>query len=71
MADSNPVPAVDSGAVPTPGVDEQPGHKVRSVAHTDSFWNFSHLFQVFTGNLAYTTTDEGLKAFFSPVADDM
>ncbi|KIM33413.1 hypothetical protein M408DRAFT_326132 [Serendipita vermifera MAFF 305830] len=27
--------------------------------------------KVFTGNLAYTTTDEGLKAFFSPVADDV
>jgi len=44
---------VDSGAVQTPAVDEQPGHKV------------------FTGNLAYTTTDEGLKSFFSPVAEDI
>jgi len=55
MADpvSNPAPVVDSGAVPTPAADEQPGHKV------------------FTGNLAYTTTDEGLKAFFAPVAEDI
>jgi hypothetical protein len=32
----------------------------------------SHFFkQVFAGNLSYTTTDEGLKAFFAPVASDM
>jgi len=28
-------------------------------------------FKVFAGNLAYTTTDEGLKAFFAPVAADI
>jgi len=28
-------------------------------------------FKVFAGNLAYATTDEGLKAFFAPVADDI
>jgi len=28
-------------------------------------------FKVFAGNLAYTTTDEGLKAFFAPVANDI
>ncbi|KAJ3482598.1 hypothetical protein NLJ89_g12129 [Agrocybe chaxingu] len=28
-------------------------------------------FKVFAGNLAYTTTDEGLKAFFAPVASDI
>ncbi|THH17618.1 hypothetical protein EW146_g3218 [Bondarzewia mesenterica] len=28
-------------------------------------------FKVFAGNLAYSTTDEGLKAFFAPVASDM
>jgi RNA recognition motif-containing protein len=49
----NAAPVVDSGAVPTPAIDEQPGHKV------------------FTGNLAYTTTDEGLKSFFAPVAEDI
>jgi RNA recognition motif-containing protein len=27
--------------------------------------------KVFAGNLAYTTTDEGLKAFFAPVQSDM
>lgn len=27
--------------------------------------------KVFAGNLAYTTTDEGLKTFFGPVADDV
>jgi hypothetical protein len=27
--------------------------------------------KVFTGNLAYSTTDEGLKAFFAPVQSDM
>jgi RNA recognition motif-containing protein len=27
--------------------------------------------KVFAGNLAYTTNDEGLKAFFSPVAEDI
>jgi len=49
----NAASVVDSGAVPTIAVDEQPGHKV------------------FTGNLAYTTTDDGLKSFFSPVAEDI
>ncbi|KAG8822728.1 hypothetical protein FRC17_009482 [Serendipita sp. 399] len=28
-------------------------------------------FKVFAGNLSYTTTDEGLKTFFSPVAQDI
>ncbi|KAF5333501.1 hypothetical protein D9611_002328 [Ephemerocybe angulata] len=28
-------------------------------------------FKVFAGNLAYTTTDEGLRAFFAPVQDDI
>jgi len=28
-------------------------------------------FKVFAGNLAYTTTDEGLEAFFAPVANDI
>jgi len=28
-------------------------------------------FKVFSGNLAYSTTDEGLKAFFDPVKDDI
>ncbi|THG98560.1 hypothetical protein EW026_g3645 [Hermanssonia centrifuga] len=28
-------------------------------------------FKVFIGNLAYSTTDEGLKAFFAPVQDDI
>jgi len=28
-------------------------------------------FKVFAGNLAYSTTDEGLKAFFAPVANDI
>ncbi|KAF8326524.1 uncharacterized protein EI90DRAFT_3291258 [Cantharellus anzutake] len=28
-------------------------------------------FKVFAGNLAYATTDEGLKNFFAPVADDI
>jgi len=28
-------------------------------------------FKVFAGNLAYSTTDEGLKAFFDPVKDDI
>jgi RNA recognition motif-containing protein len=28
-------------------------------------------FKVFAGNLAYSTTDEGLKAFFEPVASDI
>lgn len=27
--------------------------------------------KVFAGNLAYTTTDDGLKAFFAPVQSDM
>jgi len=30
-----------------------------------------HGFKVFAGNLAYSTTDEGLKAFFAPVQSDI
>lgn len=37
-----------------------------------SFFLFSVLSpQVFAGNLAYSTTDEGLKTFFAPVQSDM
>ncbi|KAI0770790.1 hypothetical protein BC629DRAFT_777036 [Irpex lacteus] len=39
------------------------------VAQEHSF--SSSLSQVFAGNLAYSTTDEGLKAFFAPVQDDI
>jgi len=28
-------------------------------------------FKVFAGNLAYSTTDDGLKAFFAPVQSDI
>lgn len=63
-----------NGAPPaTQENEEVPGFKV-------TFSPFSHHFyliltlilsQVFAGNLAYSTTDEGLKAFFAPVQSDM
>ena len=34
-------------------------------------WGADQGFQVFAGNLAYSTTDDGLKAFFAPVVADM
>lgn len=33
--------------------------------------SYLHVNKVFAGNLAYSTTDEGLKAFFAPVEGDM
>ncbi len=36
-----------------------------------SFGLLTIIAKVFAGNLAYATTDEGLKQFFAPVADDM
>ena len=75
MSDAPAAPVTENGVPPAAQekVEETPGFKVRittiltwhKTAHT------TNPSQVFAGNLAYSTTDEGLKAFFAPVQDDM
>jgi len=55
MSDAQAAPVTENGAPPT--TQDQ-------VEETPGF-------KVFAGNLAYSTTDEGLKAFFDPVKDDV
>ncbi|KAA1466132.1 RNA-binding domain-containing protein [Dentipellis sp. KUC8613] len=56
MSDAPAAPVTENGA--PPATQEQP------VEETPGF-------KVFAGNLAYSTTDEGLKAFFAPVESDI
>jgi len=55
---SDPAPAV------APNAAVAPGDEANAPAELPGH-------KVFAGNLAYSTTDEGLKAFFSPVASDI
>lgn len=71
MSNAQAAPVTENGVSSVPQ-DEIPGCKVflyfYSTISTISY-NLSQ--KVFAGNLAYTTTDEGLKAFFAPVQSDM
>ena len=71
MSDAPAAIVTENGVPPVPQVEEAPAFKVPS--HPPSFPSSSpsHPSQVFAGNLAYSTTDEGLKAFFAPVQNDM
>jgi len=71
MSDAPAAIVTENGVPPVPQVEEAPAFKVSS--SPPSFPPFLRLtpVQVFAGNLAYTTTDEGLKAFFAPVQNDM
>lgn len=76
MSDAPAAPAPENG-VPPVAQDSRtstvaPGFKVSQSSTTFRF--FVPKFppnQVFAGNLAYSTTDEGLKDFFAPVENDM
>lgn len=75
MSDAPAAPVNENGVPPAAQekIEEAPGFKVR---HSPLTWHdFAHCIlvylQVFVGNLAYSTTDEGLKAFFAPVQDDV
>ena len=75
MSDAPAAPVTENGVPPAAQekVEETPGFKVRIC--TALTWHattdHTHLLQVFAGNLAYVTTDEGLKTFFAPVQADM
>jgi len=57
MSDAPAAPVPDSGVPP--------------VAQDSKAPVVTPVFKVFAGNLAYSTTDEGLKAFFAPVEGDI
>jgi len=62
--------AATAPAQETPTTEQ--GHKVRGVTTCHSRVRVSYVFtQIFVGNLAYATTDEGLKALFAGVLHDM
>lgn len=75
MSEAPAAPVTENGVPPVAQestVEETPGFKVR---YTYLTWHDSLFIslpsQVFAGNLAYSTTDDGLKAFFAPVEKDM
>ena len=74
MSEAPAAPVTENGVPPATQekIDETPGFKVGR-ADPDVAYEHSPLLsrQVFAGNLAYSTTDEGLKAFFAPVQEDM
>ncbi|KAG6855032.1 hypothetical protein C0991_005961 [Blastosporella zonata] len=70
MSDAPVAPVPENGAPVTQ--EEAPGFKVQfSPPSTHSIAPLTIFIQVFAGNLAYSTTDEGLKAFFAPVESDI
>ncbi|KAF9246949.1 hypothetical protein BU15DRAFT_38624 [Melanogaster broomeanus] len=56
MSDAQAAPVTESGVPP---------------ATQDSVFEEASPFKVFVGNLAYSTTDEGLRTFFAPVQSDI
>ncbi len=75
MSDAPAAPVTENGVPPAAQesvVEEAPGFKVHPLPSLT--WHASLTFpppQVFAGNLAYSTTDEGLKAFFAPVQNEV
>ena len=72
MSDAPAAPVTEQGVPPATQTEEAPSFKVTYCPHLPALppSSFS-LIQVFIGNLAYSTTDQGLKAFFEPVQSDM
>jgi hypothetical protein len=73
MSDA-PAASVNENGVPPftqDTIEEAPGFKVNISSYPTLSMFISFLKKVFAGNLAYSTTDEGLKAFFAPVQSDM
>lgn len=64
------VPVNGAPPVAQEKIEEAPGFKVCFIYMRCQRFLIS-LLQVFVGNLAYVTTDEGLKAFFAPVQSEM
>ena len=63
---------VPENRVPSVSQEENPGFKVFFYFHfTLSTISHTLSHKVFAGNLSYTTTDDGLRAFFAPVQSDM
>lgn len=70
MSDAPAAPVTEQGVPPATQTEEAPSFKV--ICYPVLLHPLSISFiQVFIGNLAYSTTDEGLKAFFEPVQNDM
>ena len=76
MSEAPAAPVTENGVPPAAqdsSVQETPGFKVHIPTYLtwhDSLF-ISPSSQVFAGNLAYSTSDDGLKAFFAPVEKDM
>lgn len=72
MSDAQAAHVTENGVPPSTQdalVEEAPGFKVLLSDPRPLF--LTPPSQVFAGNLAYSTTDEGLKTFFAPVQSDM
>ncbi|KAF9221864.1 hypothetical protein BS17DRAFT_768196 [Gyrodon lividus] len=68
MSDAQAAPVTENGVPPATQdmiIEEAQAFKIRNQLPG------SQNIQVFAGNLAYSTTDEGLKTFFAPVQSDM
>jgi hypothetical protein len=72
MSDAPAAPVTEQGVPPATQTEEAPSFKVTYCPLLPALQRLSRsIIQVFIGNLAYSTTDEGLKAFFEPVQSDM
>jgi hypothetical protein len=76
MSDAPAAPVTTNGVLPSTQekTEEVPSFKVENFFHCiplPFILTFELSIKVFAGNLAYSTTDEGLKAFFAPVHNDM
>jgi hypothetical protein len=72
MSDAPAAPVTEQGVPPATQTEEAPSFKVTHCPLLPAPQHLSlSLIQVFIGNLAYSTTDQGLKAFFEPVQSDM
>ncbi|KXN86346.1 Polyadenylate-binding protein 4 [Leucoagaricus sp. SymC.cos] len=71
MSDAQAAQVTENGVPPTAQdkVEETPGFKVFPSAFATM--PATHSCKVFAGNLAYSTTEDGLKAFFDIVQDDV
>jgi len=72
MSDAQAAPVTENGVPPAAHeyvIEEAPGFKVCISPFSQK--PLLNIVQVFVGNLAYSTTDEGLETFFAPVKSDM
>ncbi len=72
MSDAPAAKVTEQGVPPATQTEEAPSFKVTYCPLLPAPHHLSYpLMQVFIGNLAYSTTDQGLKAFFEPVQSDV